>query len=188
MKNLGMRRYIKTLLALVFLLGVGTGYCNAGTYTSKESPQHTVQYEEASGVYVTAGQCKDYSRQNHPLNVVRCRAMLSNHFYLNGEIVDDRMDEMAKTSVSFPSVSDDLLFTVLSVLGILILIGLAFYIYLIPTFVAYNRQHPQRVFIMLLNLFLGNTLVGWIAALIWARSGEENKNARDDRSGNKWGG
>jgi hypothetical protein len=96
--------------------------------------------------------------------------MLSNHFYLNGEIVDDRMDEMAKTS-------DDPLFTVLIVLGILILVGLAFCIYLIPTFVAYNRQHPQRVFIMMLNLFLGNTLVGWIAALIWARSGGESKNA-----------
>ena len=165
-----MKCYMKSFMALVILLGVGTGYCNAGTYTSKTNPQHSVEYKQA--VYLTDGQCKNYSRQN-PGTVFRCWSLPYRHFYLNGEIVDDRMDEMAKTSVS----SDDLLFTVLIVLGILILVGLAFYIYLIPTFVAYNRQHPQRVFIMLLNLFLGNTLVGWIAALIWAKSGRENENA-----------
>ena len=165
-----MRCHTKCFMALVFLLGVGTSYCRAEIYTSKENPQHSVQYEETSEVYLTVGQCKNYSRQNYPEKIVSCRSMLSSHFYLNGEIVDDRMDEMAKTS-------DDPLFTVLIVLGILILVGLAFYIYLIPTFVAYNRQHPQRVFIMMLNLFLGNTLVGWIAALIWARSGGESKNA-----------
>jgi H+/Cl- antiporter ClcA len=58
---------------------------------------------------------------------------------------------------------------------VLILIIVGFYIYMLPTFVAYNRRHPQRFWIMMLNLFLGGTLVGWISALIWAHGGE-NKN------------
>ena len=152
-------------MVLVFVLGVGTGYCNAGTYTSKANPQHSVEYKQA--VYLTDGQCKNYSRQN-PGTVFRCWSMPSRHFYLDGEIVDDRMDQIAK---------DSGLETVFIFLVILILIGIGFYIYMLPTFTAYNRNHPQRFWIMMLNLFCGETLVGWIAALIWARSGEEDKNA-----------
>lgn len=158
---------MKPFMALVFLLGVGIGNCNAGTYASKENPQHSVQYEEAPGVYLTVGQCKNYSRQN-PGTVVSCWAMLSRHFYLSGEIVDDRMDEIAKTQIA----ENAILF-----IFILVLIGIALYVYMIPTFVAYNRKHPQRFFIMMLNLFLGNTLIGWIAALIWARGGGKNEKA-----------
>ena len=160
-----MKRYIKSFMALVFLLAVGTGYCNAGTYTSKANPQHSVQYEHAPGIYLTVGQCKNYSRQK-PQTVVSCWSMPSRHFYLNGVIVDDRMDKIAKTQMA----ENAFLF-----IFVLILIGVAFYLYMLPTFVAYNRQHPQRFFIMMLNLFLGNTLVGWIAALIWARGGGENE-------------
>jgi len=91
---------------------------------------------------------------------------------LNGEIVDDRMDEMAKN----PGTEDAFLFMLVLIFA-LILSGVVIYVYMIPTFTAYKRKHPQRVYIMLLNLFLGNTLVGWIAALIWARSREEDKDA-----------
>lgn len=157
--------YIKPFLALVFLLGIGISHCNAGTYTSKANPQHSVQYEEAPEIYLTAGQCKNYSRQN-PGTIVRCWSLVSRHFYLSGEIVDDRMDQIAK---------DSGLETVFIFVVILPLAVVAFYIYLIPTFTAYNRNHPQRFWIMMLNLFCGETLVGWIAALIWARSGGENK-------------
>ncbi len=154
--------YIKTFIALVFLLVVGTGYCNAGTYTSKENPQHSVEYKQA--VYLTDGQCKNYSRQN-PGTVVKCWSTLSSHFYLNGEMVDDQMDEIAKTEVAWD---------VFLLIFVLLLIVIGFYIYLIPTFTAYGRGHPQRFWIMMLNLFLGNTVVGWIAALIWARGGGED--------------
>ena len=162
-----MKRYVKSFMVLVFLLGIGTGYCNAGTYTSKKNPQIAVEYENAPSVYLTVGQCKNYSRQN-PGKVFSCWATLSRHFYLNGEIVDDRMEEVANTQTT-ENAFILLLFLVLIVLG--------FYVYLIPTFTAYNRNHPQRFWIMMLNLFCGETLVGWIAALIWSRSGEENKNA-----------
>jgi len=158
--------YIKTFLVLLFLLGVGISNCNAGTYTSKANPQHSVEYKQA--VYLTDGQCKNYSRQN-PGTVFRCWSLPNRHFYLNGEIVDDRMDEIAK---------NELTWDVFLLIFVLLLIVIGFYVYMLPTFTAYKRNHPQKFWIMMLNLFLGNTVLGWIAALIWARSGEEITNAR----------
>ena len=51
--------------------------------------------------------------------------------------------------------------------GILILI-IGMIIYFIPTIVASFRGHHNFVAILLLNIFLGWTLVGWVAALVWA--------------------
>ena len=41
-------------------------------------------------------------------------------------------------------------------------------IYFIPLIVALGRYHHQRTAIVMLNIFLGWTLLGWIIALIWA--------------------
>lgn len=49
-----------------------------------------------------------------------------------------------------------------------IVIGLV--IYLLPTMVAFKRDHPHKLVITLLNVLLGGTLVVWIACLIWAFS------------------
>lgn len=47
-------------------------------------------------------------------------------------------------------------------------------VYMLPTIIAYNRGHRNRTAIMLLNVFLGGFLVGWVAALVWATlEGEE---------------
>lgn len=43
-------------------------------------------------------------------------------------------------------------------------------IYFAPTFVAAWRRHPRSVAIGLVNLLLGFTVLGWIAALFWAMS------------------
>jgi hypothetical protein len=48
------------------------------------------------------------------------------------------------------------------------LLGLAFYF--IPTFIALSRRHPKEASIIVLNIFLGWTLIGWIVALIWSFS------------------
>lgn len=50
----------------------------------------------------------------------------------------------------------------------LIYIALIFIAYFLPCFVAECRRHHQRHAICVLNLFLGWTVLGWIAALIWA--------------------
>jgi hypothetical protein len=52
---------------------------------------------------------------------------------------------------------------------ILIIIGLA--VYFIPAIVGYNKKNV--IGILLLNLFLGWTIVGWVIALVWAVSSFE---------------
>jgi hypothetical protein len=45
-------------------------------------------------------------------------------------------------------------------------ICLAFY--LLPSIIAKHRSHLNFIPILLLNLFLGWSVIGWIAALIWS--------------------
>lgn len=42
------------------------------------------------------------------------------------------------------------------------------FIYFIPWIVANDKKHHQSGAILVLNLLLGWTLVGWVAALVWA--------------------
>jgi hypothetical protein len=42
-------------------------------------------------------------------------------------------------------------------------------LYLVPTADAYERAHPHALRIFLLNIFLGWTIAGWVAALVWSR-------------------
>ena len=41
-------------------------------------------------------------------------------------------------------------------------------IYALPALLAWSMGSPQRVVITLVDLLLGWTMLGWIAALIWA--------------------
>ena len=41
-------------------------------------------------------------------------------------------------------------------------------LYFTPVIVATNRKHRNAGAIAVLNLFLGWTLVGWVAALVWS--------------------
>jgi hypothetical protein len=41
-------------------------------------------------------------------------------------------------------------------------------IYFAPSFVAAYRNSANRIGVFFLNLFLGWTIIGWIAALLWA--------------------
>lgn len=51
-----------------------------------------------------------------------------------------------------------------------ILLIAAFVVYFLPTFIAGKRRHPNGTSIFLLDLFLGWTGIGWLAALIWSAS------------------
>ena len=44
--------------------------------------------------------------------------------------------------------------------------------YALPAIMAFQRHHAQRWTILLVNLLLGWTVVGWFATLIWARRKE----------------
>ena len=41
-------------------------------------------------------------------------------------------------------------------------------LYFVPSFVAWKRKHRQLVPIIFVNVFFGWSLIGWVAALVWA--------------------
>lgn len=50
----------------------------------------------------------------------------------------------------------------------LVFVGAAFY--LLPAIVSSARHHHQSTAIWVLNIFLGWTVLGWVASLVWAAS------------------
>ena len=51
---------------------------------------------------------------------------------------------------------------------VLIILPALFLTYFLPSIIARVRKHPQTLAIFLLNLFLGWSLIGWVAALVWS--------------------
>jgi 4-amino-4-deoxy-L-arabinose transferase-like glycosyltransferase len=50
-----------------------------------------------------------------------------------------------------------------------LLVGtIGFLSYFLPSICAFMRHHPQKISILLLNFFLGWSIVGWVIALVWA--------------------
>ena len=43
-------------------------------------------------------------------------------------------------------------------------------IYMVPTLVAIGRKHSRTKMIALVNIFVGWSVVGWIAAMVWTFS------------------
>jgi len=54
------------------------------------------------------------------------------------------------------------------IIEVFVFLGVLSLLYFLPTFVALVRQHRHHVAIAFLNLFTGWTLIGWVAALVWA--------------------
>lgn len=48
-------------------------------------------------------------------------------------------------------------------------------IYLVPFYVAEGRKHRDMLAIFVLNLLLGWTFVGWVAALVWALTNQKKE-------------
>jgi hypothetical protein len=60
--------------------------------------------------------------------------------------------------------SDDTALAIFLVIGFLI----AGIIYIMPSIVAFRRNHPNRWIILIINVAFGGTLIGWGIALVWA--------------------
>lgn len=56
----------------------------------------------------------------------------------------------------------------MEILVLIILVGGA--LYFIPTIVALMRDHRSKGGIIVLNILLGWTLIGWVVSLAWAAS------------------
>ena len=46
--------------------------------------------------------------------------------------------------------------------------GLGFVMYFLPAIIAFARSKRDATAILLLNLFLGWSVIGWVVALVWA--------------------
>jgi hypothetical protein len=46
--------------------------------------------------------------------------------------------------------------------------GFGFVMYFLPAILAFARNKRDTTSILLLNFFLGWTLIGWVVALVWA--------------------
>ncbi len=57
-----------------------------------------------------------------------------------------------------------------TVSGLLMLIAFLM-IYLLPVGIAFQRRHRDRLAITAIDILLGFTVLGWIAALIWSLTG-----------------
>jgi len=44
-------------------------------------------------------------------------------------------------------------------------------IYLLPTLIAYGREHRRRQDVAIFNILLGWTLIGWFVIFLWAALG-----------------
>lgn len=60
--------------------------------------------------------------------------------------------------------SDDLAINVFLGIGFLI-VGI---IYIMPSIMAFRRNHPNRWIILVINVAFGGTVIGWGIALVWA--------------------
>ncbi len=63
------------------------------------------------------------------------------------------------------------------------LVGIIAVVYLFPTIIALLRSHNRLGSILALNFFLGLTVIGWIAALIWSLTGNVHSQNVLDRFG-----
>lgn len=54
-----------------------------------------------------------------------------------------------------------------------IIVLLALLIHFLPSFIAFSREHKSRMLILLLNVVLGWTGIGWIVLMIWAVKGSD---------------
>ena len=56
------------------------------------------------------------------------------------------------------------------VVGALFLMAFVGAWYFLPTFIAFGRKKASAASVLVVNLFLGWTVIGWIACLAWAFS------------------
>ncbi len=50
------------------------------------------------------------------------------------------------------------------------IVVIAFYLYFLPTLIAYRRDHVNCVPILVVNTVFGASALGWILALVWSQT------------------
>ena len=60
-------------------------------------------------------------------------------------------------------------------------------LYTLPTIIAFGRRHPNRWLILIVNIAVGGTVVGWLVALIWALKAAHLAEGRGQTDGGQSG-
>jgi hypothetical protein len=55
-----------------------------------------------------------------------------------------------------------------TMVGVIVFLIVAAFIYFIPSIVAFRRSHPNRWPILIINFLFGGTGLGWLGSLVWA--------------------
>lgn len=63
----------------------------------------------------------------------------------------------------------------MDVVILLFFVGLVIFAYLLPSFVALQRKHVNTDAICVLNILVGWSFIGWVAALVWALVKSDDK-------------
>ena len=53
---------------------------------------------------------------------------------------------------------------------LLIALLMVLMLYLVPSIIAFRRQHPKRWLLLIANILTGLTVIGWILCFVWAFS------------------
>jgi len=61
---------------------------------------------------------------------------------------------------------------------VILLVLLSIYLYFLPSVIAVKRNHRNLAGIIVLNIFLGWTLLFWVASLVWSLSYQEVKHGK----------
>ncbi len=77
------------------------------------------------------------------------------------------LEAVAKNMIAISGASP-----ILAVLAVLAALAL----YMLPAIIAFNRRHRNRIAIVVLNILLGWTFLGWVAALVWSFTADIEKN------------
>jgi Superinfection immunity protein len=59
-------------------------------------------------------------------------------------------------------------FGCITLLGLILAACAGLAVYFVPAIIAFSRNHRNRAAILVLDLLLGWTLLGWVAALVWS--------------------
>ena len=85
--------------------------------------------------------------------ILRCfNKYITLKFYYKGEKMD----------------SQNIFYGIIAITGIVIALVLSVCFYFLPSIIAYKKNHANKLIILVINLLLGWTLLGWGACLVWA--------------------
>lgn len=71
----------------------------------------------------------------------------------------------------------------MEIIYILLAFILILFLYFLPAFLAFSRNHRNRWVILIVNIVFGVTILGWLIALVWAM----NKVDDPKKGGTKYG-